>query len=189
MGENSASRWLVSEVKCGEGDFYRLRIRFTRTFALQLVKAFRGIAKAPSHHQNSHFNPYCMMREFTLIALIFPNVLGVETSLAGIGKIGVIEDVEDLPAENHASLFPECCALDESHVEVALVRPSKNIPSSISKDRPAASNWKLSIDQTPSGMNGAGTNTVLLKNWSTRLLTLPLRRASFSVARPPNSRS
>ena len=30
--------------------------------------------------QNSSFSPSCMMRGFTLIALIFPNVLGLETS-------------------------------------------------------------------------------------------------------------
>ena len=38
------------------------------------------------HNQNSSFNPYCMMRGFTLIALIFPKVLGLETLLAGFAK-------------------------------------------------------------------------------------------------------
>ena len=41
-----------------------------------------------SHDQNSNFNPDCMMREFTLMALIFPKVLGLETLLAGFAKFG-----------------------------------------------------------------------------------------------------
>ncbi len=70
-----------------------------------------------------------MMRGFTLIALIFPNVLGLETSLAGLAKFGPIEDVEDLPAEHDTGLLTEFCALDERHVDVALARPSEDIPS------------------------------------------------------------
>jgi len=45
-------------------------------------------------HQNSTFNPNCMMREFTLIALIFPNVLGLETSLAGLAKLGQLKTLK-----------------------------------------------------------------------------------------------
>src|SRR5215467_7678997 len=67
----------------------------------------------------------------------------------GIGKIGVIKDVEELPAENYAGLLPEFCALDESHVKASLIRPSQDIPSQISEDRPATSNWILSVDQAP----------------------------------------
>lgn len=48
----------------------------------------RNHREAPAHHQNSSFNPYCMMRGFTLIALIFPKVLGLETLLAGFAKFG-----------------------------------------------------------------------------------------------------
>src|SRR5262245_48545570 len=39
-----------------------------------------------SHNQNSSLSPNCMIRGFTLIAVIFPNVLGLETSLAGLAK-------------------------------------------------------------------------------------------------------
>ena len=46
-----------------------------------------------------------------------------------IGKVRMIENVEDFPAENHLGLIPKLCALDECHVDVALVRSSKNIPS------------------------------------------------------------
>jgi hypothetical protein len=48
----------------------------------------RNHREAPAHHQNSSFNPYCMMRGFTLKALIFPKVLGLETLLAGFAKFG-----------------------------------------------------------------------------------------------------
>jgi len=48
----------------------------------------RNHREAPAHHQNSSFNPYCMMRGFTLMALIFPKVLGLETKLAGFAKFG-----------------------------------------------------------------------------------------------------
>src|SRR5262245_40091142 len=51
---------------------------------------------------------------------------------AGICKIGVIEDVKDLPAEIQVGLLTKSGALDESHVEVALVRPSKNVSPQIS---------------------------------------------------------
>ena len=48
----------------------------------------RNHREAPAHHQNSSLKPYCMMRGFTLIALIFPKVLGLETLLAGFAKFG-----------------------------------------------------------------------------------------------------
>src|SRR5215831_16777176 len=64
-----------------------------------------------------------------------------------IGKIWVIEKVKDLPAEKQVGLFAESGAFDQSDVEVPLVRPSKNIPPQVSKDRPAPSHWKLSTDQ------------------------------------------
>jgi hypothetical protein len=37
-----------------------------------------------------------MIREFTLIALIFPNVLEVETSLAGLAKLGATDELRIL---------------------------------------------------------------------------------------------
>jgi hypothetical protein len=46
------------------------------------------VCEAPAHHQNSSFNPYCMMRGFTLMELIFPKVLGLDTLLAGFAKFG-----------------------------------------------------------------------------------------------------
>src|SRR5262245_1263808 len=46
-----------------------------------------------------------------------------------IGEIGMIEEIEDLPAEDQAGLLAEPRALDESHVDVALVRPSENVSS------------------------------------------------------------
>src|SRR4029077_4332143 len=48
-----------------------------------------------------------------------------------IGKVRAINEIEYLPAENDAGLLAEFCALDDSHVHVALVRPSESIPSYI----------------------------------------------------------
>jgi hypothetical protein len=41
----------------------------------------------------------------------------------------MIEDVKNLPAENDRDFLPENGALDESCVEVTLIRPSKDVPS------------------------------------------------------------
>src|SRR5258706_7189378 len=46
-----------------------------------------------------------------------------------IRKVRAIEDVENLPAKNDPDFLPESSALDESRVEVTLVRPSKDVPS------------------------------------------------------------
>ena len=73
-----------------------------------------------------------------------------------IGKIGVIEEIEELPAQNHTDSIRESRALDEGHVDVALVRPSEDIPSQVSKDRPATDDWKLSSDQTSIGNEWRG---------------------------------
>jgi hypothetical protein len=47
----------------------------------------------------------------------------------GIRKVRMIEDVKNLPAENDRDFLPENGALDESCVEVTLIRPSKDVPS------------------------------------------------------------
>src|SRR5467141_1262188 len=46
-----------------------------------------------------------------------------------IRKVRAIEDVENLPAKNDPDFLPESGALDESRVEVTLVRPPKDVPS------------------------------------------------------------
>ena len=47
----------------------------------------------------------------------------------GICKVRVIKNVENLPAEDDPDLLCEFGALDESCIEVVLVRPSKDVPS------------------------------------------------------------
>jgi len=66
----------------------------------------------------------------------------------GIRKVRVIEEIKKLPAEKHAGLLTEFCALDDTDVHVALIRSPENIPSQVSKDCPPATHWKLSINQS-----------------------------------------
>ena len=88
-----------------------------------------------------------MMRGFTLIALIFPNVLGLETSLAGLAKFAQLKTLKTSQRNTRLAFSPSLVRLMSSHVDVALARPSENIPSQVAKDRPATSHGKLSIDQ------------------------------------------
>jgi hypothetical protein len=55
--------------------------------------------------QNSGFNPNCTMREFTLIALICPNVRGLETSPAGLAKFGRLKTLK-ISQRKHCRLSP-----------------------------------------------------------------------------------
>ena len=70
-----------------------------------------------------------MMRGFTLIAVILPNVLGLETSLAGLAKLAQLKTLKTSQRNTQVRLFAEPCALDEHHVDVALARSSENVPS------------------------------------------------------------
>ena len=87
------------------------------------------------------------MRGFTLIALIFPNVLGLETSLAGLAKLDQLKTLKTSQRNTMVGFLAQPRALDERHVDIALARPSENVPSQVAEDRPATADGKPSIDQ------------------------------------------
>jgi hypothetical protein len=78
-----------------------------------------------------------MIRGFTLIAVISPNVLGLETSPAGLAKFGHLKTLNTSQRNTRLAFPPSLGALDESHVDVALVKPPENVPLEIPKGRPA----------------------------------------------------
>jgi len=95
--------------------------------------------------------------------VIFPNVLGLETSPLD-WQNWANEDVKDFPAEHDAGFLTDSRALDESHIDIALARPSKDVPPRFPKIVPPAVTGYFPSIKPPSGMNGAGTNTLVLKN-------------------------
>src|SRR6266478_4602824 len=128
-----------------------------------------------------------MILGFTVSALITPKVLGVETSFEGFTKLGRFS------------------TLNTSHRKISFTRSVRGVvlitamsPTRWSGPRrmflprlpnivppqvglPPDTGYLPSISP-PSGTKGAGTNALVLNNSFTRLLTLPLRPASASVA-------
>src|SRR6202051_9838 len=128
-----------------------------------------------------------MLRGFTVSALITAKVLGGETSFEGFAKFGRFS------------------TLNTSHRKIRLMRSVRGVllmkamsPTRWSGPRkmflprlpnvvppqvglPPDTGYLPSISP-PSGIQGGGTNAFVLKNSLTRLLTLPLRPASASVA-------
>jgi hypothetical protein len=117
------------------------------------------------YESKRHLSPYCIIRGFTLSALIFPKVAGVETSLDGFAKIRAIEDVEDAPAESQDYLLADLRTLDDSQVNVALVRPPRMFLPRFPKIVPPPSDTGYCPSTNPpSGINGALTNVCVLNN-------------------------
>ena len=92
VGDRPTSRCRIG---LGVNGYATLRLTGKSQIDASLFVSLSGPRMGSSHHheasaphQNSSFTPYCMMRGFTLIALIFPKVLGLETLLAGFAKFG-----------------------------------------------------------------------------------------------------
>src|SRR5216683_7752340 len=123
-----------------------------------------------------------MIRGFTVKARIVPKELRVETSLEGLAKF---EAFSILKISQRKVSFTRSLtgvvlitAMSKSRwsgpLRIFLPRLPKIVP-------PPETGYLLSI-RPPSGIYGPGTNALVLKNSFTRLLTLPLRPASASVA-------
>src|ERR1700722_2036394 len=128
-----------------------------------------------------------MIRGFTVRALITPNVLGVETSFEGFAKLGRFSTLNT----SHRKIRLVCSvrgvilmnAMSPTRWSgprrMFLPRLPNIVPPQVGP--PPETGYVPSISP-PSGIHGAGTNALVLKNSLTRLLTLPLRPASASVA-------
>ena len=128
-----------------------------------------------------------MIRGFTVRALITPKVLGVETSFEGFAKLGRFSTLNT----SHRKIRLMCSlrgvllmnAMSPTRWSgprrMFLPRLPNIVPPQVGL--PPDTGYLRSIS-APSGIQGAGTNAPVLKNSLTRLLTLPLRPASASVA-------
>src|SRR6267142_374083 len=128
-----------------------------------------------------------MIRGFTVRALITPNVLGVETSFEGLAKFGRFSTLNT----SHRKIRLMCSvrgvllmnAMSPTRWSgprrIFLPRLPNIVPPQVGL--PPDTGYLRSISY-PSGIQGAGTNAPVLKHSLTRLLTLPLRPASASVA-------
>src|SRR5262245_30211080 len=134
-----------------------------------------------SHNQNSSLSPNCMIRGFTLIAVIFPNVLGLETSLAGLAKFVQLKTLKTSQRNSMVALSPRQMSLMRAMSRLRWPGPLRTFLPKLPKIVPPPVTGNCPSINPPSGMNVAGTNASVSKYRSRRLLTLPCRTASSSV--------
>src|SRR4030095_8299841 len=117
-----------------------------------------------SHYQNSSFNANCMIRGFTLIAVIFPNVLGLATSLAGLAKLSQLKTLKTSQRNTTLAFSPSLVRLMSAMSTLRWPGPLRMFLPRFPKIVPPPVTGNFPLMKPPSGMNGAGTNTLVLKN-------------------------
>ena len=105
-----------------------------------------------------------MMRGFTLIALIFPNVPGLETSLAGLAKLDQLNTLKTSQRNTMWAFSPRFVRLMSATSTLRWLGPLRTFLPRLPKIVPPPLTGYLPSIKAPSGMNGAGTKTLVLKN-------------------------
>src|SRR6201998_1340891 len=128
-----------------------------------------------------------MILGFTVSALITPKVLGVETSLEGLAKLDRFSTLNTYHQKMRLMRSARGVLLMKAMSptrwsgprRIFLPRLPNIVPPQVGL--PPETGYWPSISP-PSEIQGAGTNALVLRNSFTRLLTLPFRPASASVA-------
>ena len=94
----------------------------------------------------------------------FPERARARDIARGVGEIGPIEDVEHLPAKHHVAFSPSLVRLMSATSTLRWPGPLRTFLPKFPKIVPPPVTGYLPSINPPSGMNGAGTNTLVLKN-------------------------
>src|SRR5262245_42591422 len=114
--------------------------------------------------QNSSFNANCMIRGFTLIAVILPNVLGLDTLLAGLAKLGQLKTLKTSQRNTILTFAPSLVRLMSAMSTLRCPGPLRTFLPRFPKIVPPPLTGNFPSIRPPAGTNGAGTNTLVLKN-------------------------